>query len=134
MNAKQWMKRARRTDEEIERLEEARERLEARLTSVTQSYEGDGVQSTKDPHKFDRIAEIDSMISERKDELKSIVDEILAMINSLPDQLQRIVLISYYINCKTWEQTAVDIGYSYMQVTRINGQALIEVEERLKML
>lgn len=131
MTAKQWLNRARRLDEELAKLEDTRERIYARVTSITQSYDSDGAQSSKDPHKFDRLAELDGLISERTDELVHIKAEILAAINRLPDRRQRLVLISYYVDGKTWEQTAVDMNYSYMHVTRIHGYALQEIEKML---
>lgn len=131
MTAKQWLNRGRRIDQEISKLMETRELIEARLTSITQSYDSDGAQATKDPHKFDRLVEIDSLISERADELTRTKAEILTTINHLPDSRQRMVLISYYIDGKTWEQTAVDLHYSYMHIMRIHGYALVEIEKML---
>ena len=131
MTAKQWLNRGRRIDQEISKLMETKELIEARLTSITQSYDSDGAQSTKDPHKFDRLVEIDSLISERADELTRTKAEILTAINQLPDSRQRMVLISYYIDGKTWEQTAVDLHYSYMHIMRIHGYALAGIEKML---
>lgn len=131
MTAKQWLNRGRRIDQEISKLMETKALIEARLTSITQSYDSDGAQSTKDPHKFDRLVEIDSLISERADELTRTKAEILTTINQLPDSRQRMVLISYYIDGKTWEQTAVDLHYSYMHIMRIHGYALVEIEKML---
>ena len=131
MTAKQWLNRGRRIDQEISKLMETKALIEARLTSITQSYDSDGAQSTKDPHKFDRLVEIDSLISERADELTRTKAEILTAINQLPDSRQRLVLISYYIDGKTWEQTAVDLHYSYMHIMRIHGYALVEIEKML---
>lgn len=131
MTAKQWLNRGRRIDQEISKLMETKELIEARLTSITQSYDSDRAQSTKDPHKFDRLVEIDSLISERADELTRTKAEILTTINLLPDSRQRMVLISYYIDGKTWEQTAVDLHYSYMHIMRLHGYALMEIEKML---
>lgn len=131
MTAKQWLNRGRRIDQEISKLMETKALIEARLTSITQSYDSDGAQSTKDPHKFDRLVEIDSLISERADELTRTKAEILTTINQLPDSRQRMVLISYYIDGKTWEQTAVDLHYSYMHIMRLHGYALMEIEKML---
>ena len=131
MTAKQWLNRGRRIDQEISKLMETKELIEARLTSIAQSYDSDGAQATKDPHKFDRLVEIDSLISERADELTRTKAEILTTINQLTDSRQRMVLISYYIDGKTWEQTAVDLHYSYMHIMRIHGYALVEIEKML---
>lgn len=131
MTAKQWLNRGRQIDQEISKLMETRELIEARLTSITQSYDSDGAQSTKDPHKFDRLAEINNQIESRTRDLIMVKAEIIEMINQLYDRRQRLVLLSYYVDGKTWEKTAVDLNYSYMHVMRIHGYALMEIEKML---
>lgn len=133
MTAKQWLNRGRRIDQEISKLLDSRRAIEEQLTSITQQYNSDGAQMTKDPHKFDRIAEINNMISIRVTDLMNTKAEIMKVIYQLHDSRQRMVLLSYYIDGKTWEQTAVDMNYSFRQVTRIHGRALQEVEKIQKM-
>lgn len=131
MTAKQWLNRGRRIDQEISKLMETKALIEARLTSITQSYDSDGAQSTKDPHKFDQLAEINNQIEIRTRDLIMVKAEIIEMINQLYDRRQRLVLLSYYVDGKTWEQTAVDLNYSYMHIMRIHGYALVEIEKML---
>lgn len=128
MTAKQWLGRARNIDHEIDNLIREKQRTKDRLTKITQSYESDGAQMTKDPHKFDRLAELENEIDQQVDELVETKREIMAVIKQLPDRRQRLVLMSYYIDGKTWEQTAVDLHYSYMHVMRLHGYALKEME------
>ena len=128
MTAKQWLGRARNIDHEIDNLIREKQRAKDRLTKITQSYESDGAQMTKDPHKFDRLAELENEIDQQVDELIETKREIMAVIKQLPDRRQRLVLMSYYIDGKTWEQTAVDLHYSYMHVMRLHGYALKDVE------
>lgn len=128
MTAKQWLNRARRIDREIRTLEEVITSTRERLESVTQSYSGDGAQSTKDPHKFDRLVELESLVNEKIDEQIQIKTEILEAISQIRDRRQRIVLTEYYLNMKTWEQVAVEINYSWRQVMNIHGRALQEMK------
>jgi DNA-directed RNA polymerase specialized sigma subunit len=128
MTAKQWLNRARRIDREIRTLEEVITSTRERLESVTQSYSGDGAQSTKDPHKFDRLVELESLVNEKIDEQIKIKTEILEAISQIRDRRQRIVLTEYYLNMKTWEQVAVEINYSWRQVMNIHGRALQEMQ------
>lgn len=128
MTAKQWLNRARRIDREIRTLEEVISFTRERLESVTQSYSGDGAQSTKDPHKFDRLVELESLVNEKIDEQIQIKTEILEAISQIRDRRQRIVLTEYYLNMKTWEQVAVEINYSWRQVMNIHGRALQEMQ------
>ena len=128
MTAKQWLNRARRIDREIRTLEEVITSTRERLESITQSYSGDGAQSTKDPHKFDRLVELESLVNEKIDEQIQIKTEILEAISQIRDRRQRIVLTEYYLNMKTWEQVAVEINYSWRQVMNIHGRALQEMQ------
>ena len=128
MTAKQWLNRARRIDREIRALEEVISSTRKRLESVTQSYSGDGAQSSKDPHKFDRLVELESLVNEKIDEQIQIKTEILEAISQVRDRRQRIVLTEYYLNMKTWEQVAVEINYSWRQVMNIHGRALQEMQ------
>ena len=97
------------------------------LESMTQNYDGDGAQSTKNPHKFDRLVELESMVDKKIDEQIDLKAEILNTIMQLDDRRQRLVLMEYYVEMKTWEQVAVDLNYSYMHITRLHGYALKEI-------
>ena len=131
MTAKQYLNRVRRIDKEIDSLEEMKQKTRERLESVTQNYDSDGAQSTKDPHKYDRLVELDSLIDQRISEQILLKKDTLATITQLSDRVQRMVLIKYYLQMKTWEQVAVDMNYSYMHITRIHGYALREVQKIL---
>lgn len=140
MTAKQYLNQARRIDKEIDvlhqRVEETRERLE----SITQNYDGDGAQSTKDPHKFDRLLELESLVEEKINEQIAMKAEILSTISKLKDRQQRLVLTLYYTGTDkltkkplTWEQVAVEMDYSFQHTMRMHGYALNEIEKLLKM-
>lgn len=131
MIAKQWLNRARRLDLEIDILKHTREKVHDRVTSITQSYDSDGAQSSKDPHKFDRLIELDGLISERASELVRIKEEILLVINQLPDCRQRMVFISYYLGdfSTRWKDVEAATHYSESQVKRIKKAGYKEVEK-----
>lgn len=131
MNAKTWLGRARRIDAEIAALMEAREKMIALMTKVTQTLSGDVVQSTKDPHKFDRLAEFDSTIFQRVNELNETKIEILRGISKLKDGRYREVLIRRYVTMQTFSTIAGDMAYSERQVLRLHGRALLKMEELL---
>ena len=129
MTAKQYLNRVRRIDKEIEALLRLVQRTRESLESVTQNYEADGAQSTKNPHKYDRLVELESLVDAKIGEQISMKAEILCTIMKLNDRRQRLVLMEYYVEMKTWEQVAVDLNYSYMHITRIHGYALKEVQK-----
>lgn len=127
MTTKQWLGRARRIDGEINALLTAYQETKARLTKVTQTLSGDIVQSDKDPHKFDRIAELGEKIDFKVDELLAVRDEIYETISKVDNHTQRELLVRRYIIGETFEQISVDMKYSYKQVCRIHGRALIAI-------
>ena len=129
MTVKKWLGRARYIEREIALLQKTKQETRDQLTKITQSYEdNDGVQSTKDPHKFDRLAEFDSLIDEKVDELYAVKMEIMQAIFLLDDRLQKIVLLSYYVRMKTFEQIAVEQNYSFRQITNIRRHGIVELQ------
>jgi hypothetical protein len=131
MTAKEWLSRARTIDRELTALYEAREMMIAQMTKATQGFTADPVQSSKDPHKFDRLGELAYDIDQRTRELDRVKAEILRAINRVPDGLCRIVLIERYLNMKSFERVAVDNYISIRNVWRIHGRALGMVEKIL---
>lgn len=131
MTAKQYLNRVRRIDKEISALLRLVQKTRESLETITQNYDSDGAQSTKNPHKYDRLVELESLVDQKIDEQIQMKADILCTIMQLDDRRQRLVLMEYYIEMKTWEQVAVDLNYSYMHVTRIHGYALKEVQKIL---
>lgn len=126
-DVKRWLWRARGVDQEITKSIDMLENTYNRLISATQTLNGMVVSGSHNPHKFDKIAELESDINNKVDELVELKAQTLNVIYNLENRNQRLVLISYYLEMKTWEQTAVDMNYSWRQVMNIHGQALKEV-------
>ena len=136
MTAKQYMARARYLDGVINDKRLQRKSVYDSLTNITQNYESDGAQSTKDPHKFDRLADLDNLIDQQINEWLDVLLEITETISKVQDDRQRRVLTLYYTvkDKKTekplsWEQVAVELHYSYKQTKRIHAKALQAVDE-----
>lgn len=136
MTAKQYLSRARHLDGEINDKLLQRESIYESLTKITQSYDSDGAQATKDPHKYDRLAEFNNLIDKLIDEYVGTLVDITETISKIPDERQRRVLTLYYtVKDKTtnkplsWEQVAVELHYSWKQTRRIHARALVAVEE-----
>ena len=124
MTAKQWLSRGRWIEREISALMKTRDETRDRLTHITQNYDGDGAQTTKDPHKFDALVELEYKLDERIDELCAVKTEILDAIGKLEDSRERLALQLYYIDMKSWEQVAVELNYSWRQTMYIRKQAI----------
>ena len=128
MNAKQFLSRGRWIEREITSLIRTRDETRDRLMHITQNYDGDGAQSTKDPHKFDALVELEYKLDERIDELCAVKTEILDAIGKLEDSRERLALQLYYIDMKSWEQVCVELHYSWRQTMYIRKQAIKNVD------
>ena len=128
MTAKQFLSRGRWIEREITSLIRTRDETRDRLMHITQNYDGDGAQSTKDPHKFDALVELEYKLDERIDELCAVKTEILDAIGKLEDSRERLALQLYYIDMKSWEQVCVELHYSWRQTMYIRKQAIKNVD------
>ena len=129
MTTREWLGRARTIEREINALIRAKEEARASVLRVTQSYQADVVQSTKDPHKNDRLVVLESLIDGKVDELVAVKTEITEAISHIPDGKQRTVLYDFYVRCISLEQTAVEIHYSYANVKKLRAKAIRSLEE-----
>ena len=128
-DARKWLGRARGINREIETLLNTKKEARDQLLRITQNYSKDGAQSTKDPHKYDRLAELDSLIDQKVDELLEVKAEITKAINTVQDGRQRCVLLSYYVRCMTLEEIAAENHYSYRQTLRTHRAGIAEIEK-----
>lgn len=129
MNVKQWLMRARTLDREINSLLEEKQNVRDRILKITQSYTGNVVQATKDPHKFDRVVELELEIDRNIDELVRVKAEILNAISKLSDGRYREILRLRYLKGMTFEEIAVEMHYSWRHVCTLHGRALLRMEE-----
>lgn len=106
LTARQWLGRARDISSQLESWREVRQSLFDGLTKTTQNYSSDGAQTTKDPHKYDRLAELNEIINQKEKELDGLKLEITEKILCIPSGNQRAVLLSYYVAGKTVEEIA----------------------------
>lgn len=139
MTAKEYLNRARSLDDEINDKILQRQTVFDSITRITQNYESDGATVTKNPHKFDKLAEYSSLLDSLTDEYVNALLEITRTISMVQDEKQRKVLTLYYTvkdtkthKPLTWEQVAVEAHYSYKHTRRIHAKALCEVERILQ--
>lgn len=128
MTAKYYLSRGRWLEREITALMQTRDETRSRLTRITQNYDSDGAQTTKDPHKFDALLELEFKLDERIDALYAVKAEILETISKLEDGRERLALQLYYIDMKSWEQVAVEMNYSWRQIMNIRKRAIRNIE------
>ena len=131
MTAKDWLRRGWR---EINSLLRTKQETRDRLTSVTAGYDGESVQGTRDPHRYDRLAELDEKIDRRIDQLVAVKQEIMDAIAQVEDSRYRTLLTERYMEFRTWEQIAVDMNYTWRRVMQLHGEALIALGQVVDMI
>lgn len=132
MTAKEYLRQYLDVDRAINAKLEQIRRLRELATKTTQTLQPDKVQSSNENKTEKIIAKIVDLENEVDAEIDRLVDikaQIEAVIRQVPDGTQRIVLERRYIIGETWEQIAVDLHYSYMQICRIHGKALQKVKD-----
>ena len=127
MTTKQWLSRALRIDGEIYSLMETRDREKQKLTSITAKLTGDPVQTTHDPHKFDRLVELNAAIDKLIDNQLAIKTEIITAIGLLNKPIYRRILLLKYIDGMTLPAIAEAVHISQRHTERLHGRALVEM-------
>lgn len=132
LTTREWLMRARRTDQRIKALLESKQAAYYRATSATAVPKivpggGGGFQS-----KSETYALLSAEVDEQIEELNRIRTEILHATRSVKNSTLATLLIEYYVNGKTWEQVAVDMGYSWRHIQRLHGLALKKIEDGIQ--
>lgn len=127
----EWLKNYRALDAKIESLTEDLQVWNARATKITAtisqepkaSSSGDQIQRC-----VDKICELREEISQEVDKLRQRRQQIEAAIRTLEDERYRDLLWYRYIEGMTWDEIAVKMYYSRMQVCRLHGRALNKIK------
>ena len=127
MTTKQWLSRALRIDGEIYSLMETRDREKQKLTSITAKLTGDPVKTTHDPHKFDRLVELNAAIDKLIDNQIAIKTEIITAIGLLNKPIYRRILLLKYVDGMTLPAIAEAVHISQRHTERLHGRALVEM-------
>ena len=131
MTTKEWLSRARNIDVEINELLKEQQQAFESVTGVVPAANGERVQSSGGNTYENRLinyAAYSEKIDARIDKLYAVKQEIEAAIEKVTDSTLRAILFMRYIRFYTWEHIAVELNYSYMQVCRLHGKALLQVK------
>lgn len=130
-SAKEYLERLKNLDNDITSQIELVERLRAKAESctavLTDEPRGNGVSDKTS--LIDKRIDIENKLGERTIKLYDLIDEAERMICQLNNPNHRAVLRNYYINNKTWAETARAMHYSYTWTTKLHGFALAEFEK-----
>ena len=123
---KDYLRRYKAADSEINDLLRQREAIMARLTRVTTSYSGmpGGGGGDTMTDVIARLIELEGEINDRIDALIALRREIEGCIRTVDSSAQRRVLRLRYIEGMTWERVALEMHYERTQVWRLHGRAL----------
>lgn len=122
-----YLSRYRRLNQRIDRLLEEQSRwreMALKITPVLSQTPGGGESGSPIERPMDKVLEIDEEINREIDELQIVRQEIRAALNQLEDENLKLLMEYRYIDGLTWEQIAVKMNYSYMQICRLHGKAL----------
>ena len=136
MAAKEWLNRGRKLNGEINALIEARNEIFNLACGTSAGSSDDKVQTSRrntSEDVFVKYADYTRLIDSRIDELCAVKQEIMEAINKIEDCILRELLIRYYINCKTRETAAEEMGYSDKWVrTELHKTALRAIEKQIE--
>lgn len=135
MTAKEYLRQIRRLDRQLELLFEKRTELEkAQIFMRSPRLDGSRVQTSPsgDPPWMNYLTKWDELtirIGEQWDRLIEQKNIIADKIMSLPDERHIKLLELRYIDYKSFEEIAVEMGYSFDYVLKLHGRALVAFRE-----
>lgn len=122
-----WLSQYRDVVKETMRLVREKEEWRSLAEKITPSYSFEPkTQSvaSKVETGAENIVEIDKQLQEQIAKRVRLRLEIAKVIYDLESERYRYLLSSRYIDGKKWEQIALDMNYSVMQIWRMHGEAL----------
>lgn len=131
MGVREWLERVRKLDELIDAKIAEREQLRAMATRVVAEMDGmphakGGVSDPVGSNVVKIIAlaeEADRLV----DEYVEHKQQVIKALERLPER-EFAVLHKYYIQYKTWEEIADEMGYSTMQIWRFKRNGMLRLE------
>lgn len=130
MTAKEYLSRYRFLNDGINAKLMQVEELRRKAQTVSSGSSG-GAHSSQ---PYDRVGEITAKIVDLEREINEDIDrlvdiqrEIRECIAEVPEERLRVLLEYKYINLLSLEEIAVRMNYSYKQICRLHGKALLQV-------
>ena len=130
--AKEYLLRVRRAKREVQRYQALKAQARDLACSSTAPPDKLSVIGGKGGDVFARYAQYAATLDEKISDLYDLQNEVTCTIARVPDSRYRELLLAYYVEGLTWEQTAVEMGYSYQNVVQfLHPKALAQVGEIL---
>lgn len=133
MTAKEYLKQYEEAERIVQRLKTEYEQESETVDSIRSSLSGDGTPrgsgiSKVTENKAIRLAEKAQALKDAELEALEIRQEIFTTINGISGE-EGAVLYSKYINLKSWDGVADEVGFSKRHVQRIHEKALDLVKD-----
>lgn len=141
MKIKEYLLQIRKYDKIIDNKIRDREQIRSMLLSITVELKEDKVQTSLVGDSFGdgiaKLVDLEKDIDSAIDKFVDLKREIISAIDNLEKVEQADILYKRYLQydrdngykLKTWEEIAVEMGYSYQWVCKIHGRALQNLEK-----
>ena len=135
--AQKYLGRVREAERKVEQMEFRKANLRMLLTDTSVHLSDMPRSDSPDPQRHQTIhAEMDALereIAAARQELEKIREETGMMICRLSrPTTQRVMLLYYFQNKRSWLEVAQELGYSKAQVFRYRNRGLAELEKMLE--
>lgn len=127
---KRWLSQYREIVAETERLVLEKEEWRSIAEKITPTYSftpKTSEESSRIAIASEHLVEIDAELEKQICKRVELRLAISSAIHSVPSEKMRYLLERRYIDGMTWERIAVDMGYSCMQIWRMHGEALSQI-------
>lgn len=136
MDAKEYLQQIYRLDRIIQSKFAELEQLKIMSQGLSAINNGERVQTSGDKDKIgcsvSKIVDMENEINYRIDTLKANRKIITEQIENMENTNHMYILFNRYVAYKDWGQIAVELHYSYRQVTKEHGKAIKDFEEKYK--
>ena len=127
MTVTEWLYRAWNLKTEIAQLREELRAEEEKVTRIVAATDKPMVSSTKDPHRYDALADLSRQIENNICKRLRMLTDIQDAIETVEDVRCRMLLRKRFIECKGWKRISAEMGYSDRQMKRLYGKAVKEI-------
>lgn len=128
MTAKEYLSQAYRIDQRINSKLEQIVSLRELATKATSTLSDTPPSGTRNVHSIEgvivKMIDLEEEINRDIDTLVDLKRDIMAVIKKINNPEQQTLLELRYLCFKTWEQIAVEMGYSLQHIFRIHDKAL----------
>lgn len=137
MTVKEFLRSVRDVNGVVDRKQRQLEELatlRTKVESTTRALNPDKVQGGRGNSREDLMVRMIDLEHEMNAAIDDYIDRkrmAMQMIDQLADDRHIEILYGYYLEQKSWEQIAVDIGYSWRHVHRLHGEALRQLPEKM---